>query len=157
MPAPRTPPARRLLPARLMLAGAWLWGAAPCYVLALRPSPGSPLPPRDQWGAAEEETSQLNGLVEGFTGFLILIAAAVAVWSWVCAARHLRRGSKYAPVLVLATALGSALLAVAGTRRIFHGLLGAPALGALVPLLALSVAALPVTRTAWSRRLPAAG
>ncbi|MET8630128.1 hypothetical protein ABZW30_41525 [Kitasatospora sp. NPDC004669] len=52
--------------------------------------------------------------------------------------------------------MGAIMAAVADTDRIFHALLGAAALGGLVPLLALSLAALVVTLRAWSRHLRAA-
>ncbi|MGW2373001.1 hypothetical protein [Kitasatospora sp. NPDC001683] len=145
----------RLLPVRLAQAGAWLWGVAPFCVLALRPSPGNHLPPRDQWGSAEEETAELNNLVAGFTGFLILSFAAAVVCFWVYATICLRRGSRDAPVLVVVTALGSALLAVAGTNRIFHSLLDARPLGILAPLLSVSLATLVVTLRTRPRHLPA--
>ncbi|MER7755731.1 hypothetical protein [Kitasatospora sp. NPDC097643] len=129
---------------RLLLGGAGLWGIAPFYAMAARPSPVNvdALPPRSEWGAAEYETEQLNSLVVTISGLMILTVAAAGAWFWAYAAMRVRRGKPVTSGFVIGTALGTGLLAVVGTRRIFHTLESAPALGVLVPLLAASLAAL---------------
>ncbi|WP_316525972.1 hypothetical protein [Kitasatospora brasiliensis] len=137
-PAARTAAA----PARLMRLGAALWGGAPFYAIAMRPPTGSSLPPREEWGAAEAETAQVDGLVRGLSALLIFVAAALAVSAWAFAARRFRRGLRYAAGFAAGTAVGTALLAVAGTRLVFDGPRSPAGLGALVPLLLVSLAAL---------------
>ncbi|MFF2078710.1 hypothetical protein ACFVXG_28660 [Kitasatospora sp. NPDC058162] len=151
MTAPSVPLADRVLPARLMLTGTWLWALATCYALIARPWLGSHLPPRDQWGAAEEETAQLDGLVMGFTGFLIIVLGAAAALAWAWATHRLRQGSSSAPVVVCLTALGTAVLAFHGSTTVFPGPLDTRALAALAPLLLISLAAPAATLRAWSR------
>lgn len=158
MTAARISSVLRPLPVRLAQAGAWLWAIAPSYLLVMRPRHANHLPPREQWGAADEETSGLDTLAAGFIAFLVLSIAAAAVLLWVGSAVHLRQGSQMAPALVVVTALGTASVALVGADRIFHGLLDARALGVLVPLLSVTVAALVVAlRASRARHLPAAG
>ncbi|MFJ9777658.1 hypothetical protein ACIRVF_41535 [Kitasatospora sp. NPDC101157] len=152
MTAAHVPLARLRLPVLLMRAGACLWVFAPLYALAVRPSVE---PPRDQWGYVDAETAQLNDLVAGFTGFLIVVVAAAAVWAWAYTAVRLEQGSRRAPSLACVTALTTGLLAVSGARKIFHGLNNALALGVLTPLLLVSAATVAVTLRTWSRPLPA--
>ncbi|MFG2919020.1 hypothetical protein ACGF0D_39850 [Kitasatospora sp. NPDC048298] len=131
-------------PARLALASAVLWVTAALYAVVMRPSPGDRLPPREQWGAAEEETDQFNHLVAGISAFMILAVAAAAACAWGHAARRLRRGSQSALASTVVTAGYTTLLAVAGARLVFHSLDSTTALGVLVPLLGASIAAVVV-------------
>ncbi|MFF2079039.1 hypothetical protein ACFVXG_30335 [Kitasatospora sp. NPDC058162] len=148
----------RPLPVRLAQAGAWLWATAPFYLLVMRPRHANHLPPHEQWGAAEEETSELNTLAAGFIAFLVLGIAAAAVLLWVGTAVHLRQGSRKASPLVVVTALGTASVALIGADQVFHGLLDARALGILVPLLSVTAAAPVVAlRASKLQHLPAAG
>ncbi|MEU4114265.1 hypothetical protein AB0F71_07210 [Kitasatospora sp. NPDC028055] len=143
-PLPARLVADGLVPVRLAQAGAWLWGIAPLYLLVTRPRHANRLPPREQWGAAEVETSQLNTLAAGFIAFLVLSIAAAAVFLWIGTAVHLRRGTRTAPALAIVTALGTASVAVVGVDQVCHGLLNGRSVGVLVPLLSVSVAALAV-------------
>ncbi|MGW3045032.1 hypothetical protein ACWC9T_34465 [Kitasatospora sp. NPDC001159] len=104
-----------------------------------------------------EETDQLNHLIAGVFAFVILSAAAAAVWAWAYSAHRLRHGSPRAPALVFGTTLTTALLAVAGTGRIFPALLDARSPGILLPLLLVSPAALTATLWTWSRHRLSAG
>ncbi|MGW4892510.1 hypothetical protein ACWEQL_09615 [Kitasatospora sp. NPDC004240] len=138
-------PDRTAVSVRLMRAGAVFWAIAPLYVLVARPSLRHPLPPREQWGAAEAESAQLDDLVVTVGAVMILVVAGLAGWAWAVSARRLRRGPGRAPVRTVLTPLVTALVAVYGVDAIFPDPFGVRALAVLVPLLAVSLAALVIT------------
>ncbi len=67
--------------------------------------------------------------------------AQAGAWFWAIAPRYLLD-----PAAPVVTTLGTVLLAVAGTNRIFHGLLDARTLGLLVPLMCAGRATLAASR-----------
>ncbi|MFI6448624.1 hypothetical protein [Kitasatospora sp. NPDC050543] len=133
--------ARRRVAGALATASAALWAVAPFYLLLVRTPPGSRLPPREQWGAAEEETAQLNDLETGITAVLLIAVAALAAWLWSFAARTVRRVDQDATLIVGGTTVLTGLLATVATGKTLNSLTGAAALGVLTPLVAVGLGA----------------
>ncbi|MFI6158138.1 hypothetical protein ACIBCA_36240 [Kitasatospora sp. NPDC051170] len=143
--APATTPARWVLTVRLAQAGAGLWGAAGIAAFLLRPRFTDHLPPRDEWGSQETAVHSFGVIANGVVMTLIAAFALGGTGAWVLATLLLRRAPQHARGLVVGIALITALAAVKGVDMLLGSLVDGRAFALLLPLLAVSTAALLAT------------